>query len=210
MIQPADLMQTCADFTPLYITPIKRNFLGLAGGAGPSPSTSSTPPPPPPPPTCPVNESGDPQTDYLAGMRQVVFLDLDNWSGFFSRLPGPMPDKTFVWAFYGGDMEWRAPDKLPAFMYTKERGLFHLHGKCGRTKDAADFALVLKVGTEHRRVSVVGTGPHGGCNLLVGTEHFCGFKRGFVCVSHGLPKAQQRLSLSTRWCPCFSHGAWPL
>ena len=35
--------------------------------------------------------------------------------------------------------------RLPVFVYTKERGLFHVHNKCGRTKDAADFAICLTV-----------------------------------------------------------------
>lgn len=58
---------------------------------------------------CPLNEAGDPEVAFLGRMKQIVFLDLDNWPKLFNRLPGPMPDRTFVWAFYGGATQWREP-----------------------------------------------------------------------------------------------------
>ena len=61
--------------------------------------------------TVPLNKDGDPDPEYLGTMKHVLFLDLDNWSGFFSRLPGPIPDKIFIWAFFGGDMQWREPSR---------------------------------------------------------------------------------------------------
>ena len=45
----------------------------------------------------------------LHEMKQIVFLDVDNWRNFFGRLPGPLPDKTFVWGFYGGATIWTEP-----------------------------------------------------------------------------------------------------
>ncbi len=36
----------------------------------------------------------------------------------------------------------------------KERGLFYLHNRCGRTKDAADFAIVLTVSVPDKVTSI--------------------------------------------------------
>jgi hypothetical protein len=45
----------------------------------------------------------------LSGFDQLIFLDIDNWSKFFHRMPGSLPEKTFVWGFYGGKMIWKEP-----------------------------------------------------------------------------------------------------
>ena len=58
---------------------------------------------------CPLTDAGDPEPEYLGTMKHIVFLDLDNWCGFFSRLSGPIPDKTFVWGFHGGNLDWKEP-----------------------------------------------------------------------------------------------------
>ena len=60
---------------------------------------------------CPLTDAGDPEPEYLGTMKHIVFLDLDNWCGFFSRLPGPIPDKTFVWGFHGGNLDWKEPGR---------------------------------------------------------------------------------------------------
>ena len=60
---------------------------------------------------CPLTDTGDPEPEYLGTMKHIVFVDLDNWCGFFSRLPGPIPDKTFVWGFHGGNLDWKEPNR---------------------------------------------------------------------------------------------------
>ena len=49
--------------------------------------------------------------ETLASMKQIIFLDMDNWPNFFKRLPGPLPLHTFVWGFIGGSTVWRPPKK---------------------------------------------------------------------------------------------------
>ena len=53
----------------------------------------------------------DELTKKLLMMNQIIFLDLDNWSCFFRKLPFCLPDLTFVWGFYGGNTYWDEPKK---------------------------------------------------------------------------------------------------
>ena len=87
----------------------------------------------------------------LDTMRQIVFLDVDNWGNFWRRLPQRLPDRTFVWGFYGGATSWKEPCNEP-FQYAKQNGLWHLHKKCSNRKDAADFAICLMVGKLDERL----------------------------------------------------------
>ncbi|RXM35089.1 Zinc finger protein 451 [Acipenser ruthenus] len=43
-----------------------------------------------------------PDMDYLMTTTHIVFVDLDNWPCFFSRLPGYLNQGIFVWGFQGG------------------------------------------------------------------------------------------------------------
>ena len=87
------------------------------GGAGPGRSSPVPGDPDLPRPgtvalmRCPLTDTGDPEPEYLGTMKHIVFVDLDNWCGFFSRLPGPIPDKTFVWGFHGGNLDWKEPTR---------------------------------------------------------------------------------------------------
>ena len=45
----------------------------------------------------------------LEQMKHIIFLDLDNWANFFGHLPERLPDKTYVWGFYGGKRSWFEP-----------------------------------------------------------------------------------------------------
>ena len=49
------------------------------------------------------------EPENLEQMKHIVFLDIDNWLNFFGHLPGRLPDKTFVWGFYGGKTTWMEP-----------------------------------------------------------------------------------------------------
>jgi hypothetical protein len=86
-------------------------------------------------------------TEHLSIMKNIVFLDLDNWPSFFHKLPFCLPDFTFVWGFYGGKNPWYAPMRLEIFRQMKQKEQFYLNERCGTTKDAADFAIVLAVCT---------------------------------------------------------------
>lgn len=45
----------------------------------------------------------------LIKMKNIVLVDFDNWSSFFQKLTDCLPDKTFVWGFYGGCTVWKEP-----------------------------------------------------------------------------------------------------
>lgn len=103
----------------------------------------------------------------LSTMKNIIFLDLDNFSRFFQHLTNPLPDKTYVIAFQASNLQWRPPKKLFDFylasyninkknslwlyfsdlVYEKLLDLnnFHLMHPSGNRHDAADFALVLTV-----------------------------------------------------------------
>ncbi|XP_076076553.1 uncharacterized protein LOC143047405 isoform X1 [Mytilus galloprovincialis] len=83
---------------------------------------------------------------YLKTMANIIFLDLDNWRGFFPKLPNRLPERFFVWAFYGGNTHWNEPYRCGAYEYQVRENRFYLHDRCGTRKDAADFAICLTVG----------------------------------------------------------------
>jgi len=76
---------------------------------------------------------------------QVLFVDLDNWRNFFGKLNDYIPDKTFVWGFWGGTWEWHRPLGNRFFAELVAQGRFE-ETMAGRSKDAADFAMVFKIG----------------------------------------------------------------
>ena len=85
----------------------------------------------------------------LDTMRHIIFLDVDNYR-LWEQLPQRLPDRTFVWGFYGSDRNWKDPFNEP-FQYAKQNGLWHVH-KCSDRKDAADFAICLMVGKLDERL----------------------------------------------------------
>lgn len=46
---------------------------------------------------------------HLDQYTQIIFVDLDNWKGFFQSLPEKLPQQTFVWGFVGESRNWREP-----------------------------------------------------------------------------------------------------
>ncbi|XP_070577288.1 uncharacterized protein [Ptychodera flava] len=88
----------------------------------------------------------EPSQEYLKTMAQIILVDLDNWPGFFVKLPASLPDKTFVWGFHAEKTNWHAPrHSCDAYRKLLEKGCFRLHPQSGNTKDAADFALCMQV-----------------------------------------------------------------
>ncbi|XP_029451544.1 LOW QUALITY PROTEIN: E3 SUMO-protein ligase ZNF451 [Rhinatrema bivittatum] len=87
-----------------------------------------------------------PDLDLLRTMTHIVFVDLDNWANFFTRLPGHLNQGTFVWGFKGGKTGWKPPVNCPVFKHLVNIGSFFLHPQCSDRKDAADFAICMHAG----------------------------------------------------------------
>ncbi|XP_070789028.1 E3 SUMO-protein ligase ZNF451 isoform X1 [Pituophis catenifer annectens] len=92
------------------------------------------------------DEDNLPDLDYLCTMTHVVMMDLDNWGSFFDQLPATLNQGTFVWGFQGGHSHWKPPVNCKAFNYLNKIGCFFLHPRCGRRREAADFAICVHVG----------------------------------------------------------------
>lgn len=75
----------------------------------------------------------------------VIFIDLDNWVNFFGHLRAPLPSKAFVWGFWGKLTKWVRPRWNVYFQQLETTGRFE-ETIAGSSKDAADFAMVLKLG----------------------------------------------------------------
>ena len=82
----------------------------------------------------------------LVDWNHIVYVDLDNWGGFFQKLSKPLPRGTLVKGFY--QSQWT--EKLGGKLYEqmKLQNAVELHPKCLSRKDAADFALVLTMGAD--------------------------------------------------------------
>ncbi|XP_051881116.1 E3 SUMO-protein ligase ZNF451 isoform X2 [Pristis pectinata] len=87
-----------------------------------------------------------PDLDLLRTMTHLVFIDLDNWAGFFNHLPGQLNQGTFFWGFQGGKTHWKAPENCRIYNYLVNTGCFFLHPRCSARKDAADFAICMHAG----------------------------------------------------------------
>ncbi|XP_070577290.1 uncharacterized protein [Ptychodera flava] len=97
----------------------------------------------------------EPSQEYLKTMAQIILVDLDNWPGFFVKLPASLPDKTFVWGFHAEKTNWHAPrHSCDAYRKLLEKGCFRLHPQSGNTKDAADFALCMQAGRLDERLPI--------------------------------------------------------
>ncbi|XP_068137525.1 E3 SUMO-protein ligase ZNF451 isoform X2 [Hyperolius riggenbachi] len=87
-----------------------------------------------------------PDLDFLRTMTHIVFIDLDNWTQFFTHLPGYLNQGTFVWGFQGGKNSWKPPVNCKFFKHLSNTGCFFLHPRCTDRKDAADFAICIHAG----------------------------------------------------------------
>ncbi len=47
----------------------------------------------------------------LSTMKNLIFLDLDNFSSFFEHLTDQLPDQTSIMAFQGSNIRWKPPEK---------------------------------------------------------------------------------------------------
>lgn len=79
--------------------------------------------------------------ENLSKFLHILFVDLDNWGKFF-ELPYLLPN-VFVWGFCGG--AYTAKKYQPPLYHKliKEKRFFS-HPKCGKSKNAADFALCVQ------------------------------------------------------------------
>ncbi|XP_065844481.1 uncharacterized protein [Oscarella lobularis] len=88
----------------------------------------------------------------LSQKKLIIFVDLDNWAAFFTRLHAPLPRDFFVWGFEGGSGCWKPPIGHRVFQLCIDNSAFYLHPRCGRRKDAADFALCMQAGRLDERL----------------------------------------------------------
>ncbi|XP_042298860.1 E3 SUMO-protein ligase ZNF451 isoform X2 [Sceloporus undulatus] len=94
-----------------------------------------------------VEDDGDlPDLDYLCTMTHIIMMDLDNWGSLFHQLPATLNQGTFIWGFQGGHNNWKPPVNCKIFNYLNKIGCFFLHPRCGKRREAADFAICVHVG----------------------------------------------------------------
>ncbi|XP_052826038.1 E3 SUMO-protein ligase ZNF451 isoform X2 [Octopus bimaculoides] len=86
----------------------------------------------------------NPLKHKLCRMDHIIFWDIDNWSRFFEKLKFLLPPNTFVWGFHS--TQWNQPTRCLAFHRLMSTGGFHKNYQSGRTKNAADFAMMLQIG----------------------------------------------------------------
>lgn len=71
-------------------------------------------------------------------------VDLDNWTGFFHKLPCNLPADVVVFCFWGGNRNLSIETMCTPFVHlVKEKRVEFT--KCGNTKNAADFGLAAKL-----------------------------------------------------------------
>ena len=78
----------------------------------------------------------------LSRFSHIIFIDLDNWGKFFN-LPYPLPSNIFVWGFCGGNYMQKRRFSTVHFQELVREKRFFQHPKCGKAKNAADFALCM-------------------------------------------------------------------
>ena len=83
------------------------------------------------------------QIENLSKFIHILFVDLDNWGKFF-ELPYLLPN-VFVWGFCGGAYNMKKYKNAPPLYHklVQEKRFFN-HPKCGKSKNAADFALCVQ------------------------------------------------------------------
>ena len=90
------------------------------------------------------NSSAIYTVENLSKFSHILFIDLDNWAKFF-RLPHALPKTIFVIGFCGGNYT-RSNERRDSehFRALVQQNRFYQHPKCGRGKNAADFALCVQ------------------------------------------------------------------
>ncbi|KAG8445021.1 hypothetical protein GDO86_009966 [Hymenochirus boettgeri] len=78
-----------------------------------------------------------PELDLLCTMTHIVFVDLEYWVNFFTRLPGQLNQGIFVWGFQGGKNNWKPPVNCKILKYLSTTGSFYLHPHCSARKVSA-------------------------------------------------------------------------
>lgn len=48
----------------------------------------------------------------LSTMKNIIFLDLENFSSFFQYLTENLPNETYIIAFHSPNIEWKSPEKF--------------------------------------------------------------------------------------------------
>mmetsp|Transcript_8276 Transcript_8276/g.13401 ORF Transcript_8276/g.13401 Transcript_8276/m.13401 type:complete len:539 (-) Transcript_8276:53-1669(-) len=106
----------------------------------------------------PENVSPNLSTSFLRTKTHLIYVDLDNFPGFFDSLVGPLPRGTFVQGFYGGRTVIgprlsRLHKNNQFFQKLVAEGGWRLHPKAIRAKDSADFQLTFTLASNDAALS---------------------------------------------------------
>jgi hypothetical protein len=55
---------------------------------------------------------------YLSTMKNIIFLDLENFSTFFQHLANQLPNQTYIMAFQGSNIQWKPPTKFNKLIFS--------------------------------------------------------------------------------------------
>ncbi|CAF1412281.1 unnamed protein product [Adineta ricciae] len=119
---------------------------------------------------------------YLATMKHLLFLDLENFSNFFQHLTHQLPDQTYVIAFTSSNNQWKPPKNNLIYENLIKSDCFQLMHPAGSRHDAADFALVLTFGKLH------GLLPKSISFTIISGD------KGFLEIIHQLKDSQRKIS----------------
>jgi hypothetical protein len=56
---------------------------------------------------------------FLSTMKNIIFLDLENFSTFFQHLTNQLPNQTYIIAFQGSNIQWKPPKKFKNLLFTQ-------------------------------------------------------------------------------------------
>ena len=115
-----------------------------------------------------------PSLENLSTFSHIIFIDLDNWGKFF-KISYPLPPKIFVWGFCGGN--YTDTKKISGnFRALLREKRFFQHPKCGRFKNAADFALCVQAARMDLQLPI-----HIPFTVLSGDKGFCELQNQLRC-----------------------------
>ncbi|CAF0889077.1 unnamed protein product [Rotaria sordida] len=118
----------------------------------------------------------------LSTMKNIIFLDLENFSRFFQHLTNQLPDYTYVIAFQASNIQWKPPKNDIIYENLLNLNNFQLMRPSGNRHDAADFALVLTFGKLH------GLLPKSISFTIISGD------KGFIEVIHQLKNSHRRIN----------------
>lgn len=115
-----------------------------------------------------------PSVENLSTFSHIIFIDLDNWARFL-KLSYRLPPNIFVWGFCGGNYA-NMKNTSGNFRALLREKRFFQHPKCGRFKNAADFALCVQAARMDLQLPI-----HIPFTVLSGDKGFCELQNQLRC-----------------------------